>query len=87
MEDEPQDEHQSDCRVRVPGLAAGRGPPRRFPCGQGGLVQPERQVAVPLQPGLVLPPVPDAVAGSREAVAATGIVLERRAPGAYRTIR
>jgi hypothetical protein len=79
VEDEPQRQHQLDGHVRVPGLAAGRGPARGLPSGQGGLVQPERQVAAPPQPGLVLAPVPDPVAGLRDAVAAGGVVLERHA--------
>jgi hypothetical protein len=63
----------------VEDLAAGRAPSRRPPSGQGGLVQPERQVAAPPQPRLVLAPVPDPVAGRRDAVAAGGVVLERHA--------
>ncbi len=51
VKDEPQHRPRLDRRVRVPGLAAGRGPPRRLPLGQGGLVEPERQVATPLQAG------------------------------------
>jgi hypothetical protein len=70
--DEPQRQHQLDRRVRVPGLATRRGPPWGLPSGHVGLVQPECQVAAPLQPGLVLAPVPDAVAGPRDAAATGG---------------
>src|ERR1700761_97221 len=38
-----------------------------------GLIEPERQVTTPLQPGLVGWPVPDPIAGLR----AGGVVLER----------
>src|SRR3712207_6898481 len=41
-------------------------------------VRPARGgITAPLQAGLVLPPVPDAVADHRDAVAASGVVLER----------
>ena len=79
MEDKPEHQHQLDRRVRVPGLAAGRGPPRRLPSSQGGLVQPEGQVAAPLQASLIGGPVLDPIAGLRDAVTANGIVLERHA--------
>ena len=39
------------------GLAAGRGPPRRLPPGQGIPIEPEGQVATPLQPSLIGWPV------------------------------
>jgi hypothetical protein len=52
VEDEPQHQHQLNRRVRVPGLAARCGPPRRLPSGDGGFVQPEGQVTAPLQPSL-----------------------------------
>ena len=79
VEDEPQHEHQLDRRIRIPRLAAGRGPPRGLPSGLGGLVHPGRRVAAPLRPGLVPPPVPDPVPGLRDTVAASGVVLERHA--------
>ncbi len=47
--------------VRVPGLAARGGPPRRVPPSDGGLVEPERQVSALPQPGLVGRPVSDPV--------------------------
>src|SRR3954449_7211085 len=79
MEDKPEHQHQLDRRIRVPSLAAGRGPPWRLPSSQGGLVQPEGQVTAPLQASLVDRPVLDAIAGLRDAVTARGIVLERHA--------
>src|SRR3954453_9897548 len=79
VEDKPEHQHQLDRRVRVPGLTAGRGPPRRLPACDGGLVQPECQVAAPLQTSLVSRPVLDPIAGLRDAVTARGIVLERHA--------
>jgi hypothetical protein len=36
VKDEPQHQHQLDRRVRIPGLAAGRGSPRRLPTRDGG---------------------------------------------------
>ena len=62
--------HRLDRRIRVQGLNPGRGPARGLPCSQGGFVHPQYQVAAPLQPGFVLSPVPDAVAGARDTVAA-----------------
>jgi hypothetical protein len=62
VEDEPQDQHQLDRQVRVAGLSARRGPSRCMPSSNGRLVEPERQVTAPLQPCLVLRPVPDPVA-------------------------
>src|SRR3712207_7033428 len=59
VEDEPQHQHQLDRRIRVPGLAAGRAPPWRLPPGDGGLVEPERQITAPLQASLVGRPVLD----------------------------
>ena len=79
VEDEPQHQHQLDRRVRVPGLAAGRAPPRCLPPGQGILIEPERQVATPLQASLVGRPVLDPVASLRDAMAAGGIMLEGHA--------
>jgi len=49
-------------------LTAQRGPPRRLPPRDGGLVQPERQVTTPPQPGLVGRPVLDPIASFRDAV-------------------
>src|SRR3954453_5952342 len=79
VEDKPEHQHHFDRGVRIPGLTAGRGPPRRLPAGDGGLVQPECQVAAPLQTSLVSRPVLDLIAGLRDAVTARGIVLERHA--------
>src|SRR3954447_24265505 len=79
VEDKPEHQHQLDRGVRIPGLTARRGPPRRLPTGDGGLVQPECQVAAPLQTSLVSRPVLDPIAGLRDAVTARGIVLERQA--------
>src|SRR5215211_1847863 len=80
MKDEPQHQHQLDRRVRVPGLATGRGSPRWLPSSQDLLIEPERQVATSLQPSFIGWPVLDPVAGLRDAVAAGGMVLERHAP-------
>ncbi len=44
VEDEPQHQHELYRRVRVPGLAAGRAPPRCLPPCQGIFIKPERQV-------------------------------------------
>src|SRR3954453_17024619 len=79
VKDKPKHQHQFDRGVRIPGLTAGRGPPRRLPAGDGGLVQPEGQVAAPLQTSLVSRPILDPIAGLRDAVTARGIVLERHA--------
>jgi hypothetical protein len=46
VEDEPQDQHQLDCQVRIERLTARRGPSRCMPSGNGRLVEPERQVAL-----------------------------------------
>ena len=61
VEDEPQDQHQLDCQVRVAGLSTRRGSSGCVPSGNGGLVEPEGQVTAPLEPSIVLSPVPDAV--------------------------
>src|SRR4051794_31861979 len=79
MEDKPEHQHQLDCRIRVPSLAAGRGPPWRLPLGEGGLIQPEGQVTAPLQASFVGRPVLDPIAGLRDAVTASGIVFKRHA--------
>src|SRR3954471_11860271 len=79
MEDKPEHQHQLDRRIRVPSLAAGRGPLWRLPSSQGSLVQPEGQVTAPLQASLVDRPVLDPIAGLRDAVTARGVVLERHA--------
>src|SRR3954453_20743642 len=79
VEDKPEHQHQFDRGVRIPGLTARRGPPRRLPTDEGGLVQPECQVAASLQTSLVSRPVLDPIAGLRDAVTARGIVLERHA--------
>src|SRR3954462_1990810 len=79
MEDKPEHQHQLDCRIRVPGLAAGRGPPWRLPSSQGTLVQPEGQVTAPLQASFVDRPILDPIAGLRDAVTASGIVFKRHA--------
>jgi hypothetical protein len=79
VEDEPQHQHQFDRRVRIPGLAAGRGSPRRLLPRNGSLIEPERQVTKPPQPGFVDRPVLDPIAGLRNAMTAGSIVLERHA--------
>src|SRR3954470_22167464 len=79
MEDKPEHQHQLDRRIRVPGLTAGRSPPRCLPLGEGGLIQPEGQVTAPLQASFVGRPVLDPIAGLRDAVTASGIVFKRHA--------
>src|SRR3954454_6944393 len=79
MEDKPEHQHQLDRRIRVPSLAAGRGPPWRLPSSQGTLVQPEGQVTAPLQASFVGRPILDPIAGLRDAVTASGIVFKRHA--------
>src|SRR4051794_36022384 len=79
VEDKPEHQHQLDCHVRVPGLAARRDPSGHVPSSEGGFVQPEGQVTAPLQASLISWPVLDPVAGLRDAVTARGIVLERHA--------
>ena len=76
MEDEPEHEHELDREIRVAPLPARRGPARRLPLGNRGLVQPEREIATPLQPSLVGRPVLDAVPGPRDAMAAGMVMLE-----------
>ena len=70
----------SDRRIRVPGLAAGFASPRCLPPAQSILIEPERQVAKPLQASLVGRPVLDPVADLRDAMAAGGTMLEGHAP-------
>ncbi len=41
VEDEPQDQHQLDCQVRIERLSARCGPPWSLPSGDGRLVEPE----------------------------------------------
>src|SRR3954471_9962744 len=79
MEDKPEHQHQLDRRIRVPGLTAGRSPPRCLPLGEGGLIQPEGQVTAPLQASFVGRPILDPIAGLRDAVTASGIVFKRHA--------
>src|SRR4051795_11135805 len=79
VEDKPEHQHQLDRRIRVPGLTAGRSPPRCLPLGEGGLIQPEGQVTAPLQASFVGRPVLDPIAGLRDAVTASGIVFKRHA--------
>ena len=79
VEDKPERQHQLDRRVRIPGLTAGRGPPWRVPPSEGSLVQLQGQVTAPLQASLVARPVLNPIAGLRDAVTASGIVLERHA--------
>ena len=79
VEDKPEHQHQLDCRVRVPGVAAGHGPPWYLPPSEGGFVQSEGQVTAPLQASLVGRPVLDPIVGLRDAVTARGLVLERYA--------
>ena len=79
VEDEAQDQHQLDRQVGVAGLSARRGPARGLPAGKGRLVEPEREVAAPPQPGLVGGPVRHPPALLRDTVTAGGIVLERHA--------
>src|SRR5215217_6295105 len=80
MEDKPEHQHQLDRRVRVPGLTARRDPPWCLPPSEDGFVQAEGQVTAPLQANFVGRPVLDPIAGLRDAVTASGIVLERHAP-------
>src|SRR3954462_11563096 len=68
MEDKPEHQHQLNRRIRVPGLTAGRSPPRCLPLGEGGLIQPEGQVTAPLQASFVGRPILDPIAGLRDAV-------------------
>src|SRR5512134_3303570 len=56
---------------------AGRGPPRCLPSGERRLVQPQRQVAPPAKPEVVLPPVANPILGPRDAMLARGVELER----------
>jgi hypothetical protein len=60
---------QADKRTRSPSI----------PALSRHLIEPKRQVATPLQAGLVLGPVPDRVASLWDAVTAGGIMLERHA--------
>jgi len=76
VEDEPQGQHEFDREVGVAGLPARRGPARCLPAGERCIVEPERQVATPPQPGLVGRPVRDAIALLRDAVTAGGIMFE-----------
>jgi len=79
VEDEPQGQHQLDRQVGVAGLPARCAPARCLPAGNGRLVEPERQVTAPPQPGLIRRPVRDPVAPLRDVVPAGGVVLERYA--------
>jgi hypothetical protein len=76
VEDEPQGQHQLDRQVGVAGLSARCGPARCLPASKGRLVEPERQVTAPPQPGLVGGPVRHSLALLRDAVTAGGVVFE-----------
>src|SRR5512134_1260299 len=56
---------------------AGRGPPRCLPSDERRLVQPQRQVAPPAKPEVVLPPIANPILGPRDAMLARGVELER----------
>ena len=75
VEHEPQRQHEFDGQLGIPRLPAGTAPLGRRPARKGRLVQPQREVAAPPQPGLIRRPVRDTVAGPRNAMAAGGIVL------------
>ncbi len=81
VEDEPQGQHQLDRRVGVSRLPTRRGPARGLPAGKGCLVEPERQVAASPQPSFIGRPVRHPPALLRDAVTASGIVLERHPAG------
>ena len=59
VEDQPQCKHKLDSQIRVARLTARRGPPWGIPSGYGGLIEPEGQLASPLEPGFVFRPVLD----------------------------
>ena len=52
-------QHAFDCQVGIQGLATRGAPLRRCPARQRVLIQPEREVAAPPQPGFVGRPVRD----------------------------
>ncbi len=79
VEDEAQRQHAFDRQVGVDRLAAWRASLRSRPASNSGLFQPQREIAASPQSGLVRWPVHDAVAGGRDAMATSGIVLERHA--------
>ena len=77
VEHEPQGKHEFDGQLAIQRLPAETAPFRCRPAGQRRLVQPQRQVAASPQSGLIGWPVGNAVAGARNAMAASGVVLER----------
>ena len=86
VEDEVQRQHEFDRQVGVDRLPAWRASRRRRPARHGRLVQPQREIAASPQSCLVHRPVGDAVAGARDAMATSGIVLKRHAKESSRVV-
>jgi len=81
MEDKPEHQDELDRQIRIASLPARGGPAWRLPPGNRPLVQPEREIASPLQPSLVGRPVLDAILSPRNVVTAAAVMFERQGVG------
>jgi hypothetical protein len=72
-----QHQHHLDRQIGVDRLSARCVPPWRLPPVKGHLINPECQIATPLQSCLIGRPAADTVTSSRDAVATGGVELER----------